>query len=174
LTGFAAWEQDAKKGAGSMKTVTTIVGICGLWLAAPVSAQLVTAQQPPSLVSAMQAAGYAATLETDKVGDPMISSSHEGTKFQIFFYNCEAKKDCRTVQFHSGYDLKTNPTLSTINDWNRGQRFGRAYLDNEMDPILEMDVDLDDGGLSAPLFIDNLEFWTSVLGKFERHIGYRQ
>jgi hypothetical protein len=35
-----------------------------------------------------------------------------------------------------------------------------------------MDVDLDDGGLSPDLFVDNLEFWTSVLPKFEKHIGY--
>ena len=35
-----------------------------------------------------------------------------------------------------------------------------------------MDVDLDDGGLSTALFTDNLEFWTSVVGRFEKHIGY--
>ena len=52
------------------------------------------------------------------------------------------------------------------------ERFGRAYLDKESDPILEMDVDLDDGGLSPDLFVDNLEFWTSVMPKFEKHIGY--
>ncbi|MDB5673507.1 MAG: YbjN protein, partial [Sphingomonas bacterium] len=44
----------------------------------------------------------------------------------------------------------------------------------EHDPILEMDVDLDDGGVSPALFIDNIEFWTSILGKFEGQIGYRK
>jgi hypothetical protein len=76
------------------------------------------------------------------------------------------------VQFHSGYDLTRSPSLELINEWNRAQRFGRAYLDTENDPILEMDVDLDDGGLAPLLFIDNVEFWTSVLAKFEGHIGY--
>jgi hypothetical protein len=141
--------------------------------AVPAAAQTVKAQDPQSLVAALQAAGYAAKLGTDKGGDPMITSGASGTNFQIFFYNCTANKDCATVQFHAGYDLKSSPGLEKINAWNSSQRFGRAYLDKEGDPIVEMDVDLDDGGMSRALFIDNMEFWTSLLGKFERHIGYR-
>jgi hypothetical protein len=142
--------------------------------ALPAQAQMVRAQDPGTLVAALQGAGYAATLGTDKVGDPMITSGVGGTTFQIFFYNCTDNRDCATVQFHSGYDLTSAPGLDTINTWNRSQRFGRAYLDAEDDPILEMDLDLDDGGLSTLLFIDNVEFWTVVLANFERHIGYRK
>ena len=141
--------------------------------AVPAQAQMVRAQDPDSLVRALQGAGYSARLGTDKVGDPMITSSASGTTFQIFFYNCTAHRQCATVTFHSGYDLTTAPSLDRMNEWNRGKRFGRAYLDKENDPILEMDVDLDDGGLSTLLFIDNVEFWASVLGEFEKHIGYR-
>jgi hypothetical protein len=134
----------------------------------------VRAQNPQSLVDALQAGGYAAKLGADKVGDPMITSGVSGTTFQIFFYNCTDHKECATVTFHSGYDLTSQPSLELMNEWNRAQRFGRAYLDKENDPILEMDVDLDDGGVAPLLFIDNIEFWTSVLGKFEQHIGYRK
>ena len=135
---------------------------------------MVRAQDPQSIVSALQNAGYAAKLEVDKVGDPMVTSGVSGTTFQIFFYNCTNHLNCATVQFHSGYDLTTQTSLESINEWNRGQRFGRAYLDKENDPILEMDVDLDDGGVAPLLFIDNVEFWASVLGKFEKQIGYRK
>jgi hypothetical protein len=131
-------------------------------------------QDPASLVRALQAAGYQAKLGADKVGDPMITSGYSGTTFQIFFYNCTDHKNCATVTFHSGYDFNTPLPLETINEWNRSQRFGRAYLDKENDPILEMDLDLDDGGVAPLLFIDNMEFWTSVLGRFEKHIGYRK
>jgi hypothetical protein len=141
--------------------------------AVPGSAQMVRAQDPQSLVGALQAAGYAARLGTDRVGDPMITSGVSGTTFQIFFYNCTEHRDCATVQFHSGYDLRNPVDLPKLNEWNRTKRFARAFLDKENDPILEMDVDLDDGGLSAALFIDNIEFWASILGDFERYIGYR-
>ena len=142
--------------------------------AAGAAAPMVRAQDPQSLVNAMQKAGYKAELGTDKVGDPMISSGYSGSTFQVFFYNCTDHKACVTVQFHAGYDFNEALPLETLNAWNKSQRFGRAYLDKEDDPIVEMDVDLDDGGIAPLLFIDNLEFWTSSLGKFETHIGYRK
>jgi hypothetical protein len=149
-----------------------IAALAGAW-ALPAQAEMVRGQDPGSLVRALQQGGYAAKLGTDKVGGPMITSGVAGTSFQIFFYNCTDHKGCATVTFHSGYDLATGPGMDSINEWNRTKRFGRAYLDKENDPILEMDVDLDDGGLSPALFIDNIEFWASVLADFERHVGYR-
>ena len=150
-----------------------MAAFAGAW-ALPVQAQMVRSQDPSTLVRALQKEGMAAKLGVDKAGDPMITSGVGGTTFQIFFYNCsETHKDCATVQFHSGYDLKTPVGLDKINEWNRTKRFGRAFLDDENDPILEMDVDLDDGGLSQALFIDNIQFWSSILGQFEKHIGYR-
>ncbi|MBV8688105.1 MAG: YbjN domain-containing protein [Alphaproteobacteria bacterium] len=153
--------------------LVAVAALAALWTA-PAAAQMVKAQDPQSLVRAMQDAGYAAKLSTDKVGDPMITSGASGTTFQVFFYNCTEHKNCATIQFHSGYDFDKPVPLDRINEWNRSQRFGRAYNDKENDPILEMDVDLDDGGLSPALFVDNIEFWTSVLGDFEKHIGYRR
>jgi len=142
--------------------------------AVPGGAQMVRAQDPQSLVNAMQKEGYTAKLGVDKIGDPMITSGYSGTTFQVLFYNCTNHRECATVQFHSGYDMKTPVSLDSINAWNQSQRFGRAYLDKESDPILEMDVDLDDGGVAPLLFIDNIEFWASVLPKFEQQIGYRK
>ena len=151
--------------------MTLIILAAAAAAAAPPAPLMVRAQDPNSLVSALQDAGYSAKLGTDKVGDPLITSSVGGTTFQIFFYNCKEHTNCATVQFHSGYDLKEAPSLELINEWNRTNRFGRAFLDKENDPILEMDIDLDDGGLSPDLFIDNLEFWAVVLGNFEGKIG---
>lgn len=154
-------------------SVMALAAMTAAW-AGSASAQNVRGQDPGTVVSALQGAGYAAKLGTDKVGDPMISSSVNGTVFQIFFYNCKDHRDCATVEFHSGYDLTTSPSLGVINEWNRTKRFARAFLDKENDPILEMSVDLDDGGLSPALFIDNVQFWASVLEEFEKLIGYRK
>ena len=151
-----------------------IAVFAGAW-ALPAEAQMVRGQDPGSLVSALQNAGYAAKLGTDKLGDPMISSGVSGTAFEIMFYNCTANKECATVTFYSQpYKLASPPGLDRINEWNRSKRFGRAYLDKVNRPVLEMDVDLDDGGMSSALFIDNIEFWSSVLIDFERHVGYRK
>ncbi|MGH6786224.1 MAG: YbjN domain-containing protein [Novosphingobium sp.] len=150
-----------------------VAALASAW-AIPAQAQMVRAQDPDSLVQALQQAGYAAKLGTDAVGDPQITSGVSGTTFQIYFYNCTDHKNCATVQFHSAYDLQNPVGLDQLNEWNRMKRFGRGFLDKESDPVLEMDVDLDDGGMSRPLFIDNIEFWTSILGEFEKLIGYRK
>ena len=136
------------------------------------SHNMVRAQNPDSVVSALQSGGYSAKLGTDEVGDPMITSGVGGTTFQIFFYNCTDNRECATVQFHSGYDTNGSVSVESMNEWNRSKRFGRGYIDDENDAVLEMDVDLDDGGVSRLLFIDNIEFWQSLVGDFEEHIGF--
>jgi len=39
----------------------------------------------------------------------------------------------------------TTATLETVNAWNREKRFSRAYLDNEMDPVVEAELDMAEG-----------------------------
>jgi hypothetical protein len=143
----------------------------GAW-SLPAQAQMVTAAKPETVVKALQAAGYSAKLEKDGTGDPMIVSAANGHPFRVIFYGCKANKNCATVTFAAGFDKKGATSLESINEWNRKNRFGRAYLDDEGDPLLGMDVDLDDGGLSPALFADNLEFWTAVNGAFQKHIGW--
>jgi hypothetical protein len=156
-----------------MKKTALMLALGALTMAVPAQAELVRAQDPATVVAAMKAGGFTATLGKDAVGDPMITSNTGGTNFQVYFYNCTKNVDCATVQFHAGYDFDDPPSLTTIHDYNKDQRFAGAYLDKESDPVVEMDVDLDDGGMSQALFIDNLQFWQSVLGKFEEAIGYK-
>ncbi|HET9459122.1 MAG TPA: YbjN domain-containing protein [Sphingomicrobium sp.] len=156
-----------------MRTPILAVAI-GLLGASPALAQQVTAKDPQSIARALLASGYQAEIKKDGEGDPMIMSASSGTRFGVFFYNCTNHANCATVQFHAGFDTDPGkaPSLEKINAWNRTQRFGRAYLDNEGDPVIEMDIDLDDGGMSQALFLDNLEFWVSVLAQFEKEIGW--
>jgi hypothetical protein len=136
----------------------------------PALAQNVTAD-PQKLVATMQAAGYQAELGKDSTGDPMITSAASGSKFVVLFYNCTNHLNCQTIQFQTAWAMKDKPALTTINDWNHGNRFGRAYIDKEGDPGIMMDVNLDKGGMSPALFRDNLDVWASVIAAFRKHIG---
>jgi hypothetical protein len=137
--------------------------------ASPAPAQNVTAD-PKALAAVMQAAGYQAELGTDNTGDPMITSAAGGSKFVVLFYNCTNHAGCLTIQFQTAWAMTAKPTLETINDWNHGNRFGRAYIDKEGDPGIMMDINLDKGGMSPRLFRDNLEVWAAVLGGFKKVI----
>jgi Putative bacterial sensory transduction regulator len=137
---------------------------------ATAQAQMVTAQNPQSVVSALQNAGYKAELTTDGAGDPKIESGSSGNKFVVFFYGCTKNRDCTTLQFYAGWS-GPKVSLEQINKWNNDKRFSRALLDKDGDPVIKQDLDLDDGGLSRLLFEDNLEYWVLVMNEFAKYIG---
>ena len=147
-----------------------LAGLIALSFSGAAQAQIVSATSPQGVVAALQNAGYKATLTKDETGDPLISSASGGSNFSVFFFGCTKNVDCRTVQFFAGYNDR-KITLSMMNDWNAKKRFARAYLSDKGSARIEMDLDLDDGGMSAKLFEDNLEFWVAIMGAFEKHIG---
>ncbi len=133
-------------------------------------AQNVSAQDPRSVATAMQNAGYKAELTKDPTGDPLINSSSSGSSFAIYFYNCTSNRDCRTIQFSSAYSNDNGGTVTRMNDWNNSNRFGRAYVTAKGTTRVEMDLDLDDGGMSKLLFEDNVEYWVALMAKFEKYL----
>lgn len=134
-------------------------------------AQMVTAKDPSSVARVLQKNGYRAEMTKDDSGDPMIKSASSGTNFIVLFYGCTDNKACATVQFYAGFTDYKNGTVAALNTWNAKNRFGRAYLSDKGSARLEMDVDLDDGGMSTALFEDNIEFWVTILANFEKHIS---
>lgn len=63
----------------------------------------------------------------------------EGYKVAFFVLT-----DGESVQAYFGRS-GTNARLANINDWNKGKRYSRAYLDDDGDPVLELDLDLAGG-----------------------------
>jgi len=59
---------------------------------------------------------------------------------QFFFYD-----GGDSLQFHWAA-AGTDATLEKVNKWNQEKRFSRAYLDEDGDPHLELDLDLEGGG----------------------------
>lgn len=139
----------------------------------PVMAQSVVATKPSSIVSALQDAGFRAELTTDPTGDPKIGSASGGVNFSILFYGCSDNRDCSSIQFHAGFVMSTPVSMTSINKWNQTNRFGCGWLDDEDDPHLKFDVNLDEGGISVDLFEDTLDLWTIVLADFAESIGFR-
>lgn len=144
-----------------------------LAIALPVSARAanITAQNPQAIAAALQRAGYRAEVTKDNDGDPMIKSASGGTSFAVFFFNCKANKDCRTIQFFAGFsDAKIS--YEAMNKWNADKRFARGYIATSGAARVEMDVDLDfeDGGMPEALFVDNLEYWVLLLSEFEKFL----
>jgi hypothetical protein len=120
----------------------------------------------------MQDAGYKAELTKDDGGDPMINSAANGASFKVYFYDCDkAQLRCKALQFSAGFDLKTPLTLEKINEWNRKNRYLKAYLDDDKDPYVQYDVNVNAGRTVAGLD-DDFGVWTGMLDDFTTFIDW--
>lgn len=152
------------------RLIATAAFAAGLTFANTAGAQQVTASNPRSVVAAMLDAGYKADLKTDDDGDPRIESTSEGSVFVVFFYGCSNGSNCKTVQIFAGYTDPKNASFSAINKWNKDHRYGRAYISDSGSARVEMDIDLDAGGMSRALFQDNLRLWIKVMSAYEDYV----
>jgi hypothetical protein len=146
-------------------------GALALALTASVQAQTVTGSNVDEILNAVRGYG-AGTLTTQSNGDPQISGKVDGIGYQIYFRNCTDNKNCEDLNFYLGFlDLK--PSLEKINDWNMNKRFSRAYLDQDKDACVEMDLDLVKG-VSADYLDSQVGLWTLVVGQFADHVGFKK
>lgn len=112
----------------------------------------------------LQDAGYRAEIKTED-GKRNIYSGSDGHNFHVSMYDCNDKNVCGSLQFWVGFDTKGAFNPSQINQWNRKNRWVRAYVDDVNDPWLEMDVDLTPGG-SYENLNDEFAIWRSALKRF--------
>jgi Putative bacterial sensory transduction regulator len=138
----------------------------------PAAAGKVSVTDPNSLVAALQKAGYKAKLTYDE-GKPEIESSASGATFYLYFQNCESKDGCEDVMVQSAYDMaKDAVSLDTINKFNKDNRWARAYLDDESDPVIEMDLVFAGKQLDESTFVEGMKAWDDVLGRFHTAIDW--
>jgi hypothetical protein len=144
-----------------------VAAALGIGLATASASDLLDATDPEEIVNIARGYG-AATLGTDNVGDPQITGRIGGNAYTIFFYGCTEGRDCTNLQFSSGW-ISDDVNLAMINRWNREHRFSRAYLDDEDDPIIEMDVNLE-FGVSRRNFDDTFGVWSAILSSFASYV----
>lgn len=138
----------------------------------PAAAQNVLASDPASITQILQSFGYRAELGTDDGGDPKISSFSSGAKFSIFFYGCTDGKSCDAISFSAFFDLDPGSNVALMNDWNVKKRYTKAYLDDEQDPVIDMDIYLGSGGISIDNFRYWVDTWERAVGDFKTHIDF--
>lgn len=119
----------------------------------------------------MAAAGYPTERSPGGDGTPRLDGRLDGWGYSVYFYGCDGDI-CDAIQFAAGFDLDQPMAHDQINEWNRANRFGRAYLDDEGDPWVEMDVNMEAGGVTLGNFNETLGYWATVLPAFVNHIGW--
>ncbi|MET0370278.1 MAG: YbjN domain-containing protein [Sphingobium sp.] len=130
----------------------------------PCAAGMVCASKPTTIVDALQAAGFRATLSKGEDGDPKVESSAEGYKFSIFFYGCQKAELCDSLQFWISFADDGTNTPELANKWNNKRRFGQMAVSDAKSLSMSYDVTTM-GGLPAKNFADVIEWWATMLGE---------
>jgi len=155
-----------------MKLISSAVGaITVLALASATLGQdAITGSNIDAVLQAASQQGEA-NLAAQPNGDPLINAEIGGVAYQIFFRNCTEGTDCEDLNFYLGF-LDNKPSLEQINAWNISKRFSRAYLDQDNDACVEMDLDLVQG--VSPAYLDaQVAIWRMVVTQFAEHVGYK-
>jgi hypothetical protein len=132
----------------------------------PCGKGLICANAPQTVADALQAAGYKAVLKkSPSTGNPMIESAASGYNFRVFFYECEANKDCASLQFSVFFDDDGGNSAELANIWNNDRRFSQMSFDPK-DKSLSFSYDVSTfGGLNTRNFSDVLDWWSGLLGQ---------
>lgn len=146
------------------------LGAAIVFSATPAQAELVSAKNPAAIKAIIESQGWPAKLISKADEDPYIESNRNGLKFLVLFLNCEDHKNCKTLQYYMGFNDAKDVSLDRLNEWNKEKRFARAYRDDEGDPVLEMDVDLDFAGLPRENIGETFNTWASLMDSYREFI----
>lgn len=145
----------------------TIAGLAMLSGAA--SAQTLIDATDPARIADIGRGFGAVEVTTDAVGDPMLRGRMNGTRYVVFFYGCDNGRNCTNIQFSAAWENTGAASERALRDWNTENRFGKAVLDAENDPVIKWDVNLF-GGVSRTNLDDTFDWWRIVLERFERFL----
>jgi hypothetical protein len=87
---------------------------------------------------ALRDMGYSADLDKDEEGDPRVSTSVDGHKWMVYFYDCSDDKlelrQCNSFQFFADNSMPKPVSPQVINKWNKEFRYARAYIQQGNQP----------------------------------------
>ena len=146
------------------------MGAAALLSATPAHAELINASNPATIKAIVESQGWPATLVSKPGDDPYIESNRNGLKFLVLFMNCTEGRNCKTLQYYMGFSDAKQVPLEKFNQWNKEKRFARAYRDDEGDPVLEMDVDVDFNGIPRENIGETFNTWSSLMDTFREFI----
>lgn len=155
----------------SKQTLLSLALIGASTVATAQSADLIYGNNAHVISKIMMDEGYKAKLTFDDEGEPKIAGRLSESNYDIQFFGCKSRAGCNSIMFRAGYDLNEGLSFSKVNTWNRSKRFGKAYVDDENDPFIEMNVNLD-FGVTPENFLDTVDYWRVVIEEFEEHIDW--
>ncbi|MDX2101124.1 MAG: YbjN domain-containing protein [Alphaproteobacteria bacterium] len=136
---------------------------------APTAGAMLERLTAEGIQALLRTQGLASRIGRDPTGDPMVTVDQVpgAAEMRVIFFQC-AQTGCESATLWA-YVRKRGSSLSvqTANEWNRDQRWTRAYIDKDGDAVLEMDLNAD-GGIGRRSMEQLVRTYLSQLRAFSR------
>lgn len=110
-----------------------------------------------------------ARVDRDSNGEQYIAATLNGINFAVDVYNCEP--DCADLSFTASFEME-GLTVALMNEWNSTRRFGKAYIRDDGDAVIQIAINTRHG-IALETFRDDLVWWETVLQDYVEFIGFR-
>jgi len=106
----------------------------------------------------------------DAYGDPMWAFTYRGILTTVVLYDRVSNARYESLLFYAGWSTDGAMSLEMVNAWNRASRFGRAYVDEAGDPVIELDL-LVAGGITTSTIQAYLEVFVEAAATLGNAVG---
>ncbi len=104
-------------------------------------------------------------------GGRFIVASVDQAQFQATPIFCnDAQRACAAMRLSLALTGKRKPPIGLMNAWNNAAPMARAFIDQDGDPVLEMDISVE-GGVSRAHVLAQLTRWRDAMTKFQTLIA---
>ncbi len=124
-------------------------------ITAPASAQVIDRLTVENVGAALNAAGYRYVEAADNRGNPLLrvdGTSLGANNFNVMFYACDGDLGCEDITLWSWYSVNGPVDNEFLHVWNdvfrQARNWSRAYVDEDGDPVLTMNINAT-GGLGS-------------------------
>ncbi|MHA7873628.1 MAG: type III secretion system chaperone family protein, partial [Hyphococcus sp.] len=138
---------------------------------APAAAQTIDAVTGEQLESALSSAGLGPTMTEDAASGAPVATGMAGEfEFYVRAIDCSGTPAaCENLIFFANFPLGRSVTAQdyrTVNSFNDGQVFGRAYIIESRSTVgVDYVIELG-GGVTEDHLAQNISRWADVIGAF--------
>ncbi len=123
-----------------MRKIFFLLAVCAVFLAVVPSAfagtpEIVERLTVQEVAEILKGEGYCPEID----GETACNFKIQGYSAQMILFN-----EGEALQFHASW-INTKATLNSVNAWNKDWRTAKAYLDDDGNPHVEIDLDLAGG-----------------------------
>lgn len=139
--------------------------------AGPGSAVLVDQVDLQGMLGILTSAGMSGQIQTNDDGSRFVLGRMDQGPFQMVPMQCDRPGEaCAAIRLYLGFAMATKPELERVNTYNARTRDVRAYLDEDGDPAIEMDIPLS-GGVSSTYLTRRLAAWRTAVEGYRAFLG---